>query len=180
VHGRVWINFKELRAKLNFEDVLRLYHVEVKRSGSQHQGPCPLPLHSGPKGPTAFSANLERGIFQCFGCKAKGNLLEFSALMEKVDPADGNALRKVAVKLQEALLPKEKDKRQKTTEKATGSVKTGTSKVLVNEPLDFELKDLDAEHSYLLDHCLMPETIQFFWPGFLLAGSFEREDSDST
>ena len=44
-----WVNFKELREKLNFEAVLRHYGVDVKRKGEQHHGFCPLPLHQGKK-----------------------------------------------------------------------------------------------------------------------------------
>lgn len=56
-----WINFKELRAKLDFEEVLRHYGVEIKRKGDQHQGFCPLPTHQGKKSSPSFSANLARG-----------------------------------------------------------------------------------------------------------------------
>src|SRR6266851_482981 len=96
-----WINFKTLRAKLDFEQVLRHYGVELKRKGNQHHGFCPLPNHNGKKNSPSFSANLERGIFQCFGCGAKGNVLEFAALMKNVPLEDGNALRAVALELQE-------------------------------------------------------------------------------
>lgn len=102
--GRTWINFKELRASLRFEDVLRRYGVEVRRKGAQHSGPCPLPGHGEARRAPTFSANLDRGIFQCFGCRAKGNLLEFAALMEGADPGSGSALREVAVRLRESLL----------------------------------------------------------------------------
>src|SRR5882672_5662421 len=95
-----WIDFKALRAKLDFGQVLRFYGVEVKRTGNQHHGFCPLPGHNGKKNSPSFSANLERGIFQCFGCGGKGNILEFAALMEKVDPKDGTRLHEVAVDLQ--------------------------------------------------------------------------------
>jgi hypothetical protein len=104
------VNFKELRAQLKFEDVLRHYGVEIQRKGEQrkgeqHQGPCPLPQHGKERRGPAFSANLERGIFNCFGCGAKGNVLEFAALMSGVDAADGQALRKVAVELQAKFCP---------------------------------------------------------------------------
>src|ERR1700731_1349569 len=95
-----WIDFKALRAQLNFADVLRHYGVEVKARGNQHHGYCPLPNHNGKKNSPSFSANLEKGIFQCFGCGAKGNLLDFAVLMEKADPKDGIELRKVALELQ--------------------------------------------------------------------------------
>jgi DNA primase len=43
---------------------------------------CPQPNHQGKKNSPSFPANLEKGIFQCFGCGAKGNVLEFAAMME--------------------------------------------------------------------------------------------------
>src|SRR5712671_6337382 len=102
---KTWIDFKGLRSRLDFEQVLRHYGVEVKRKGNQHHGFCPLPNHNGNKNSPSFSVNLEKGIFQCFGCGAKGNLLEFAALMEKVDPKDGAAFRKVAGQLQTTFYP---------------------------------------------------------------------------
>jgi len=39
-----WIDFKALRARLDFEHVLRHYGLEVKRKGDQHHGYCPLPI----------------------------------------------------------------------------------------------------------------------------------------
>src|SRR2546427_13262108 len=100
-----WIDFKALRSKLDFEQVLRHYGVEVKRKGDQHHGFCPLPNHAGKKNSPAFSANLERGSFQCFGCGAKGNVLEFAALMEKTDPKGGAAFHEVAFELQKRVCP---------------------------------------------------------------------------
>src|SRR6266568_2544206 len=98
---KTWIDFKQLRQSLSFEAVLRLYGVELKIKGEQHHGYCPLPNHKGKGNSPSFSANLEKGIFQCFGCGAKGNVLDFAAFMEKVDPKDGSALLEVAVKLQQ-------------------------------------------------------------------------------
>src|SRR5580693_218232 len=100
-----WINFKELRTRLDFEKILKHYGVEVKRKGNQHHGFCPLPNHNGKKNSPSFSANLEKGIFQCFGCGAKGNVLDFAVLMSNGDPKDGAALHAVAVELQKRFCP---------------------------------------------------------------------------
>jgi len=70
-----WVNFKELRAKLRFSDVLESYDVHLKVKGDRATGFCPLPHHprrEGKRHSPSFSANLARGIFQCFGCGAKG------------------------------------------------------------------------------------------------------------
>ena len=127
---KTWIDFKALRAKLDFEQVLRHYGVEVKRKGNQHHGYCPLPNHNGKKNSPSFSANLEKGIFQCFGCGAKGNVLEFAALMEKADPKDGTALHKVAAELQKRFCPEIGDVASAETKKA------GAKKPEKNEPKD--------------------------------------------
>src|SRR6266850_695170 len=100
-----WIDFKTLRAKLDFAQVLKYYGVEVKKTGKQHHGFCPLPNHIGKRNSPSFSANLERGIFQCFGCGAKGNVLEFAGLMEKINLEDGGEFRRVVLRLQERFCP---------------------------------------------------------------------------
>ena len=169
MNERVWVNFKELRAKLKFEDVLQYYNIEVNRKGDQHQGPCPLPNHSGSRKSPSFSANLERGIFHCFGCGAKGNVLEFAALMAGVNPDDGDALRSVAVELQKRFVPQGTG----TGKKAVSQPATPASKpppVVVNAPLDFELKDLDAGHPYLLGRGLTHEIARHFGVGFCSRG----------
>jgi DNA primase len=137
----------------------------VKRKGNQHHGFCPLPDHNGKKNSPSFSAQLEKGIFQCFGCGAKGNVLEFAALMEKADPKDGAALHKVAAELQKRfcleLAPKAKQPEAKPKDEMP---------VVVNAPLDFELKGLDAEHPYLKRRGFTPETIERFGVGFCSRG----------
>jgi DNA primase len=168
---RVWINFKELRKRLKFEDVLRHYGVEVKRKGDgeQHQGFCPLPNHAGNKSSPSFSANLERGIFHCFGCGAKGNALEFAALMTGVDPNDGDALRSVAVELQQKFFPQGASTRTKPVAEVVAT-ESKTAPVKVNEPLNFDLKNLDAAHPYLSNRRFTRETMQHFGVGFCARG----------
>src|ERR1019366_1121062 len=148
-----WIDFKALRARLDFAAMLEHYGVEVKRKGTQHQGFCPLPNHNGKKNSPSFSANLERGIFQCFGCGAKGNVLEFAAMMENVDPKDGLAFRNVALELQNRFCPEAgvtpKAKERTADKRQPKGQPVVHVPVIVNAPLDFELKGLDAAHPYL-------------------------------
>src|SRR6185436_2923538 len=144
-----WINFKELRARLDFEQVLRHYGVEIKRKGIQHHGYCPLPEHNGKKNSPSFSANLQRGIFQCFGCGAKGNVIEFAALMENVPLTDGTAFRALAIRLKERFCPGPGNAPSPAEEsRAKVSVEPAAKSelpVIENEPLDFELKGLDTK-----------------------------------
>jgi len=171
-----WIDFRDLRSKLDFALVLEHYSVEVKRKGNQHHGYCPLPNHNGRRNSPSFSANLEKGIFQCFGCGAKGNTLDFAALMEKRDPKDGASLHDVAVKLQERFCPELGSSNERETPVANKPPKPKQKDPkddrsrIVNEPLNFELKDLDATHPYLLGRGFTPETIERFGLGFCSRG----------
>jgi len=166
-----WINFKELRKSLSFEKVLESYGVEIKKKGpgNRHIGFCPLPTHRGKKKSPSFSAKLDYGVWQCFGCKASGNVLDFAIRMEGRDPENRQDLREVALKLKE-----------KFGITLCGS-KPGDSKpaspplakrlpVVVNPPLDFELKDLDREHPYLKGRAFTVETIERFGLGFCNRG----------
>src|SRR6266852_4084670 len=171
---KTWIDFKGLRSRLDFEQVLRHYGVEVKRKGNQHHGFCPLPNHNGKKNSPSFSANLERGIFQCFGCGAKGNVLEFAAMMEKTDPKNGASLHQVALELQRRFCP---ELNCAPEEAATSPAKPRDKAepksdipVIVNAPLDFDLKGLDPEHPYLKGRGFTPETIAYFGLGFCSRG----------
>jgi DNA primase len=165
-----WIDFKELRSKLDFEQVLRHYGVEVKRKGNQYHGFCPLPDHNGKKNSPSFSAQLEKGIFQCFGCGAKGNVLEFAALMEKADPKDGAALHRVATELQKRFCPELGNKPKEKTAKQPEVKPNNEMPVVVNAPLDFALKGLDREHPYLKGRGFTSETIAHFGLGFCSRG----------
>lgn len=170
-----WIDFKELRAKLKFESLLRYYQIEIRRRGDQHQGFCPLPNHKAKSSSPTFSANLTRGIFQCFGCGAKGSTLDFAIMMEDVNPDDGRAVRKVALKLRRELLsdvmpvcskrfPIKDPKPQAPAKEPI---------VLVNAPLDFELKELEPEHLCLLETGLTGTTIAHFGLGYCSRGMFK-------
>ena len=169
---KTWVNFKELRARLSFEEVLKKYGVEVKRKGKQHHGYCPLPGHVGKRNSPSFSANLERGIFQCFGCGAKGNILDFAVLMEKLDPANGDDVRSVALKFQKEFNLAEQKPKKPEKQKSEPELlpQESTKQVIVNAPLDFELKRLDPDHPYLEKRGFDKETIARFGLGFASKG----------
>jgi DNA primase len=168
-----WINFKRLRENLNFEAVLKHYGVEVKSKGDQHHGYCPLPNHQGKRNSPSFSANLKKGIFQCFGCGAKGNVLEFAVLMEKVAP-HGAGFHNVAIELQKRFCPcaSEPPPPQRRQPVATSKPKSPIS-IVINGPLDFELQALDPKHPYLLERGFSSETATHFGFGFCSRGLFK-------
>jgi DNA primase len=160
-----WIDFKELRKQLDFVEVLRHYGVEVKLRGEQHHGFCPLPSHEGKRNSPSFSANVKKGIWQCFGCGAGGNILDFAVLMERGNPENGEDLRRVATSLQEQFLSD-----GASPKKQEGNGKEKDENVVVNAPLDFDLKGLDPNHPYLTDRKFSAETVAQFGLGFCSRG----------
>lgn len=166
-----WIDFKELRSKLKFPDVLTHYGVELKQRGKQHLGYCPLPGHTGKRNSPSFSANLDRGIFHCFGCQAKGNVLDFAVLMSGQSPSDGRALKEVAVQLRAQFCPEDVAKTAGAESEAEPQDQQLEIAAVVNPPLDFELKGLDPAHPYLLKRGFSAATMAYFGVGYCARGS---------
>jgi DNA primase len=187
-----WVDFKELRKRLRFADVLKHFGVELKVRGDRATGLCPLPKHpkhEDKKRTPSFSADLGKGVFNCFGCHACGNLLEFAALMSGTDPNDSAALREVALGLQGRLLvgggsdgadqparhskPQPNESPDKPVDAAGAQQKpseVSTRPVVVNAPLAFTLKMLDVEHPYLKERRFTAETISHFGLGYCSRG----------
>jgi DNA primase len=186
-----WIDFRELRQKLHFADVLRHYNVQAKVKGDRAYALCPLPGHpkrsDGKKRTPSLSVNFSRNIYNCFGCQNGGNAIEFVAKMEGLDPKDADQFRQAALKAAEIFgieLSGRKDngKRKRTVaEKSEPAAKNepeatataSTLPVIINAPLDFELKHLDPTHSYLASRGFTPETIKHFGLGYCSKGMMQ-------
>ena len=74
-----WIDFQKIKREADFAKVLRHYGFEFPDGRNQLKLPCPF--HE--EGRSSLSVNLEGKVFHCFGCGAKGNLVEFLQRMEK-------------------------------------------------------------------------------------------------
>ena len=172
-----WVNYKSLRAELSFIDILHHYGAELKERGEQWQGFCPLPTHQGKRNSPSFSANVGRGIWQCFGCGAKGNAIEFAAMMEGLNPDNPDDFRKAALLLQKMCVGKDGEEREQPSKPKKGIRERSeqedheeeTSGV-VNAPLDFELQRLDYSHPYLWERGFTEETIKMFGLGYCERG----------
>lgn len=186
-----WIDFRELRTKLRFADVLRHYNVDAKVKGERAHALCPLPSHparaDGKRRTASLSIHLTRGIFQCFGCKASGNAVEFAARMEGFDPTDAAQFRQAAIRIADlfginadASAGSPVPRGQTTTTTLPASTSTRAAEpptpigpslpIIVNAPLDFELKHLDPNHPYLAERGFTPTTVAAFGLGFCSKG----------
>ena len=170
-----WIDFRALCKSVSFSQVLHLYKVELKIKRDQAQGFCPLPGHNGQRRSPSFSVNVAKGIWQCFGCGRKGNVIDFVGYMEGLDPLKGKDVRRAAEILQEKLgisstpappKPKDRPAAHTDSERSPHPIPaTSKANVVMNAPLDFALKNLDQEHPYLLHRGFTPETIRTFGLG---------------
>jgi DNA primase len=175
-----WVNYKSLREELSFIEILHHYGVELKERGEQWQGFCPLPTHEGKRNSPSFSANVGRGIWQCFGCGAKGNLIEFAARMEGLNPDNPDDFRKAALLLRKTFegsdggerekpkAPPKEEKRERSAQEDLDEEEIPGS--VVNAPLDFELQRLEYDHPYLRERGFTEETIKAFGLGYCHRG----------
>ena len=84
-----WVDFKAIKAAVTMQMVLDHYKVlGLKRVGDELRGPCPI--HKGATNTKDLSVNLTKNAFKCFSdaCKARGNVLDFVAAMEKCEVRD--------------------------------------------------------------------------------------------
>jgi DNA primase len=67
------------RAKaVRFEELLDRLGISVQKHGEELRGICPIPAHSGEKKKPSFYVNPDKQVFNCFACKAKGNIVTFA------------------------------------------------------------------------------------------------------
>ena len=94
-----WVDFKAIKERVSMEMILNHYQIELKKSGKNLVGPCPI--HKGSED-RQFSVDPEKNIFNCFsdGCGAKGNVLDFVALIE-FDDKEMGSIRKAALRIRE-------------------------------------------------------------------------------
>ena len=88
-----YIDFAYVKENASFERVIAGYNLKLLGNGSQRSLLCPFHRERKP----SCKIDLERNIWHCFGCEAKGNVLEFVARLE----GDKEDLRSAALKIAE-------------------------------------------------------------------------------
>ena len=70
-----WLDFQKIKAEADFTVILERYGLAMKKEGKELVGTCPF--HSGDTQPS-FKVNVHKTpqVFHCFGCGAKGNVLD--------------------------------------------------------------------------------------------------------
>lgn len=76
-----YVDFAYVKENASFEQVISRYNLTLLGQGPQRTVLCPFHRERNP----SCKVELDRKIFHCFGCGAKGNVLELSpAWMERM------------------------------------------------------------------------------------------------
>jgi DNA primase len=175
-----WVDFRLIKQSVTIQMVLDHYGVNgLRKNGDELRGRCPI--HKGDSGRT-FQVNVSKNVFQCFSCKARGNVLDLVAAI------DSCTVREAALKLKDwfgvgesagssAGSPKPSGVPPAAPEVvdciARGKVMEATGDAglnneepkVINPPLGFRLM-VNTEHEYGLGRGLTKETLDFFGAGF--------------
>ena len=158
-----WVDFKTVKEAVTIQMALEHYQVNWQRKEKQELvGRCPI--HQG-EGDRAFHVSLSKNAFNCFSCKARGNVLDFVAAMEKC------SIRQAALRLQRwfSLGAPGASTAGRPLGPARRSVRKGElvrEKEKSNPPLPFALTGVDATHPYLIERGIDRATaVEFGWAG---------------
>jgi len=192
------LDFTKIRHATSFIDVLAHYDLTPEKVGTkQVKIHCPFHDDQTP----SCSINLKRGIFNCFGCPAEGNVLEFIAQKEGftgnatfaaaklaleimgADPADFRKDGQGATTPQNARRASSKPEMTGTTgqgPKTRQRAKSGPSEptveakeVTANPVIDLKLV-LDPKHPFLESRGVTVETATAFGLGYATRGIMRK------
>lgn len=154
-------DLKHIKQVVTMEQVLRHYNLldSLTLRGQSHRGMCPF---CGAGEHLPFSVSLEKHCFQCFLCRASGNVLDFVAKREDLPDIYRAAERIVEVfdvKLSDQNSGREF--RKTSDERAQANEASFPSR---NEPLTFTLKNIDSCHGTV--QALSADVIESFGVGY--------------
>ncbi len=157
--ANTWVDFRTIKQTVSMRMVLDHYQVQtLKLVHDELRGRCPI--HKG-EGVDAFHASVEKNCFQCFACKAHGNVLDFVAAMEKCSARDA------AVTLAEWFSGSATDGNREGPEPAAAAAAaSGGEATPENKRLGFELKGVDPSHEYFRKRGVTQNTTELFGAGF--------------
>ncbi len=165
-----WMDFVLIRERADFATILARYDIAPARLRGQITLLCPFHDDRRP----SLSVNLDRKLFHCFACQAKGDILDFVARIEQVPlpEAAGIVARCCGIPL-EGPLPDYRPP-QKTAEHRQNASSVNRR---IREVRQHDGKaapccsiNLDPTHRYLFDRGLTPELIRVFGLGYCAHG----------
>lgn len=156
-----WVDFRQIKQSVTFEQVLAHYGISLKPAkGDELLGLCPFHEDTKP----SFRVNTKKRVFHCFGCDAKGNVLDFVVRKE------GVTIKKAALLVSEwfGIGREEIGAVNANLSPSESSTKPDTAPrepIEPNKPLKFTLK-LQHDHPYLRARGIEPNVAETFGVGF--------------
>jgi DNA primase len=154
-----------IKREVTLNMIFSHYGLEIMQQGSEVRMHCPFHDDQHP----SFAANLDKGVWQCFGCGLRGDAFTFVIRHDDIETGSQTHNRLAAARyLAEtfgvdarstagAQVPHGRLPPPTPCERTTP---------LINQRLTFSLHRLDKRHPYLLhDRGLHPETIDHFGLG---------------
>jgi DNA primase len=170
-----WIDFLELKRQVSIRDVLARYglleQLREKKPG-RLIGACPI--HGG-KNSTSFNVDIDKNVFNCFSQCGGGNVLD---LVMKIENCN---IREAGEKLADwfgltferrkpAGISAPTDRATSPQPSAAAHISERADASRANPPLERPLKDLNADHPYLVRRGLTVPTIRTFGIGYCTRG----------
>jgi DNA primase len=181
-----WVSFDEIKKTVTLQMAIEHYGVPLRRMNTNTlRGKCPLPTHGSETSNESFTATLTKGVGGAWACQSKsciktrgrvgGNVLDFVAAMEQC------SVRDAAIKLQMWFLVPAAGESRAPVEKVpiaeisagkepepnlVQEKNNGVGESESNNPLTFELQNIDCGHAYLAERGLTGDITQTFGVGF--------------
>lgn len=156
-----FIDFVELKEKVCIEQVIELLQLNLKKSGKQLRGCCPI--HDGTD-TKEFVVTPEKGLFYCFKCKEGGDLIKLYAAVK------GMEQKIAAVEIAQQTGASDSSENEgdikpaaQIADEAASDTKT---KIKPFPPLQYLL----SEHKHVQDLGITPETAEHFGAGYAPKG----------
>ncbi len=148
-----------VKEEASFEQILDHYSVRSRGAGVKRMALCPFHDDTKP----SCSIHLERKLFYCFGCGAKGSVLDFVALIENV------SIQEAAERIEQICrVPSDAAVPQRRADTQSGRDHDQSDRPL--RPLPFRLT-LDPSHPYLAARGIDPELAAEFGLGYCSRGT---------
>ena len=155
------LHLARVKEEASFEQILDRYGVKTRGAGSKRMALCPFHPDTRP----SCSIHLERNVFYCFGCGAKGSVLDFVARIENV------SIHEAAERIEEMCrIRHDGPATQRREANAKRPRRRSPTRPL--RPLPFRLT-LDPSHPYLAGRNISPELAATFGLGYCSRGTMQ-------
>jgi DNA primase len=182
-----WVSFDEIKKLVTLQMAIERYGIQLRRvNAATLRGKCPLPSHGSERSKESFTATLNKGVGGAWACQSQscikargrvgGNVLDFVSAMEQCPvrdaaiklqmwflvPAAGNGAGTIGKEPHAKSFAGKEPEDNLVSKKETNGGGEGES----NQPLTFNLQNIDHTHPYLNERGVSAEIAQKFGVGY--------------